>query len=336
MSRYEDICRNLPSTPLRWVVTGGAGFIGSHLVDALLLLGQHIVVLDNFLSGRESNIEGASRYSSGHDPLFRLLKGDIRDMEQCREACRGADIVLHHAALSSVPRSFREPHMNNSCNITGFLNMLTAAQDAGVRSFVFASSAAVYGHQPEGPIGEDAPLRPLSPYAVAKRTNELYASVLPGGMRTTGLRYMNVFGPRQDPSSPYSGVISIWARYLREGKTPVIYGDGRTTRDFVYVEDVVQANLLAALRGGGAADEAPLFNIGTGRAMSLAELLSALHTASGGCLRSEKALVPRYEPEREGDIRYSQADITCARTLLGYEPRYTLEEGLSQMLGVYP
>jgi len=322
MSRYEELRGSLPSTPLRWVVTGGAGFIGSHLADALLALGQSVVVLDNFLTGRESNLEAACRHSFGQDPSFRLLKGDIRDMEQCREACRGADVVLHHAALVSVPRSFQEPHMNNSCNITGFLNMLTAAQDAGVRSFVFASSAAVYGRQPEGPIGEDAPLGPLSPYAVAKQANELYASVLSGGMRATGLRYMNVFGPRQDPGSPYSGVISIWSRCLLEGKTPVVNGDGKTTRDFIYVDDVVQANILAALREdpkGGAS----LFNIGTGRAVSLIELLSALLAASG---KAGEGVEPRYEPEREGDIRHSQADITLAKSLLGFEPRYTLEE----------
>jgi len=328
MSRYEELRGNLPSTPLRWVVTGGAGFIGSHLADALLALGQCVVVLDNFLAGKESNLEAACRDSSGHNPSFRLLKGDIRDMEQCREACRGADIVLHHAALVSVPRSFQEPHMNNSCNITGFLNMLTAAKEAGVRSFVFASSAAVYGRQPEGPIGEGAPLGPLSPYAVAKRTNELYASVLSGGMRTTGLRYMNVFGPRQDPGSPYSGVISIWSRCLLEGETPVVYGDGKTARDFIYVDDVVQANILAALREdpkGGAS----LFNIGTGRAVSLIELLSALRAASG---KAGEGVEPRYEPEREGDIRHSQADITMAGALLGFEPRYTLEEGLARTL----
>ena len=330
MSRYEVLCERLSLMPLRWVVTGGAGFIGSHLADALLALGQRVVVLDNFLTGRESNLEATCRHSSGRDPSFRLLKGDIRDMEQCREACRGADVVLHHAALVSVPRSFQEPHMNNSCNITGFLNMLTAAQDAGVRSFVFASSAAVYGRQPEGPIGEGAPLSPLSPYAVAKRTNELYASVLSGGMRATGLRYMNVFGPRQDPGSPYSGVISIWSRCLLEGETPVVYGDGKTTRDFIYVDDVVQANILAAFREGPEGG-APLFNIGTGRAVSLIELLAALRAASG---KAGEGVEPRYEPEREGDIRHSQADITMAKSLLGFEPRYTLEEGLAQMTGI--
>jgi len=220
--------------------------------------------------------------------------------------------------------------MNNSCNITGFLNMLTAAQDAGVRSFVFASSAAVYGRQPEGPIGEGAPLSPLSPYAVAKRTNELYASVLSGGMRTTGLRYMNVFGPRQDPGSPYSGVISIWSRCLLQGETPVVYGDGETTRDFIYVDDVVQANILAAFREGPEGG-APLFNIGTGRAVSLIELLAALRAASG---KAGEGVEPRYEPEREGDIRHSQADITLAKSLLGFEPRYTLEEGLARMTGI--
>ncbi|HOP51448.1 MAG: SDR family oxidoreductase [Thermovirgaceae bacterium] len=328
MPTCKELCGNLSSRTLRWVVTGGAGFIGSHLVESLLSLGQKVTVLDNFLSGRESNVEEARKLSTGRDPRFRLLKGDIRDMEQCREACHGADIVLHHAALVSVPRSFQEPHLNNSCNITGFLNMLTAARDEGVRSFVYASSAAVYGHQPEGPTGEDAPLSPLSPYAVAKRTDELYASVLSGGMRTTGLRYMNVFGPRQDPSSPYSGVISIWSRCLMDGEPPVIYGDGKTTRDFVYVGDVVQANLLAALSDLRSGDDENIFNIGTGRPVSLEKAFLAMSGAIESLCPGWKGKEPVHEPERMGDIRYSLADISRARELLGYEPRYSLEEGL--------
>jgi len=329
MTIYEELCSALPSRPLKWVVTGSAGFIGSHLVDKLLSLGQHVTGIDNFLSGNKSNLEYAVGPSSVRKSLFRFIKGDVRDIQTCREACEGADLVLHQAALVSVPRSFEEPHLNNSCNITGFLNMLLSAREAGVRSFVFASSAAVYGSQPEGAISEDAPLKPLSPYAVAKRTGELYASVLSGGMRAAGLRYMNVYGPRQDPSSPYSGGISIWARSLLEGRNPVIYGDGRTTRDFVYVGDVVQANLLVALSDIRPGLEGGIFNIGTGCPVSLEKLLSTMAGEVESLYPDRKGKEPVHEPERTGDIRYSLADISRARELLGYEPRYSLEEGLA-------
>ncbi len=326
MTIYEELRHTLSSRSLKWVVTGAAGFIGSHLVEELLSLGQNVIAIDNFLSGNGSNLEEAVGPSSHRRSLFRFIKGDVRDVQACREACEGADLVLHQAALVSVPRSFEEPHLNDSCNITGFLNMLIAARDAGVRSFVFASSAAVYGSQPEGAITENAPLKPLSPYAVAKRTGELYASVLSGGMKTAGLRYMNVYGPRQDPSSPYSGVISIWGKRLLEGKNPVIYGDGKTTRDFVYVGDVVQANLLAAFCDPGPGGS--VMNIGTGCSVSLEKLLSAMAGTVEILCPGWKGKEPVYEPERMGDIMHSLADISRARELLGYEPRYSIEEGL--------
>lgn len=332
MSRYEELCHSLSTRSFKWVVTGAAGFIGSHLVETLLSLGQQVTGLDCFLSGKQENLDEAIRSCRVRDHAFRFIKDDIRDMEACREACEGADFVLHQAALVSVPRSFEEPHLNNSCNITGFLNMLIAARDAGVRSFVFASSAAVYGAQPEGPISEDAALAPMSPYAVAKRTGELYAQLLSGGMKTSGLRYMNAYGPRQDPSSPYSGVISIWTEQLLKNKTPVIYGDGKNTRDFVYVGDIVQANILAAMLDTENRSGSSIFNIGAGTSTPLDELLALLICSIRRLCPDTKALNPHYMPERVGDIRYSQADITLARKNLGYEPSCTLAGGLEKLM----
>ena len=329
MSRYEETRAILEQKPFRWVVTGAAGFIGSHLVETLLSLGQNVTGVDSFLSGRQSNLDEAI---AGRSSGFRLIKGDIRDMEICGEACEEADFVLHQAALVSVPRSFEEPHLNNSCNITGFLNMLLSARDANVRSFVFASSAAVYGDQPEGPISEKAPLAPMSPYAVAKRTGELYASVLAPDMNTVGLRYMNAYGPRQDPSSPYSGVISIWIEQLLKEQPLLVFGDGKNTRDFVFVEDIVQANILAAMKGKRLPGEENIFNIGTGTPVTLETLLQILGRTireSGG---EDIALAPRYMPARAGDIKHSRADITLAQNTLGYEPRYDLAEGLKKTI----
>ncbi len=334
MSRYEEILSILSNRPFRWVVTGAAGFIGSHLVETLLGLKQQVIGLDCFLSGTRSNLDEAVSLCGNGKPDLRFVKGDIRDMEACREVCEGADFVLHQAALVSVPRSFDEPHLNNSCNITGFLNMLLAARDANVRSFVFASSAAVYGAQPQGPICENTPLAPMSPYAVAKRTGELYSRVLSCGMRSTGLRYMNAYGPRQDPSSPYSGVISIWTKQTMEGKTPAIFGDGNNTRDFVYVDDIVQANILAAMQDTNDGCNGNVFNVGTGKPTSLEELLSSIQRAVHEYFPDiPQTANPRYMPERTGDIRHSQADITLARKTLGYEPRLSLAEGLERMIG---
>ncbi len=329
MTRYEKMRAILEQRSFRWVVTGAAGFIGSHLVETLLSLGQNVTGVDSFLSGRQQNLDEALA-NAGAPSAFRLIKGDIRDISVCREACEGADFVLHQAALVSVPRSFEEPHLNNSCNVTGFLNMLISARDANVRSFVYASSAAVYGDQPEGPTKEDAPLAPMSPYAVAKRTGELYASVLAHGMNTAGLRYMNAYGPRQDPASPYSGVISIWIEQLLKGQTPVIYGDGKNTRDFVYVEDIVQANILAAMADKNGRPNGGIYNIGTGKSTTLKELFSLISRSVR--INSSRAgeTVPRYMPPRVGDIRHSLSDITLAMEALGYEPRYDLVHGLER------
>ncbi|MDO9508081.1 MAG: NAD-dependent epimerase/dehydratase family protein [Thermovirgaceae bacterium] len=331
MSRYEDLRSNLSARPFRWVVTGAAGFIGSHLVENLISLNQHVTGIDCFLSGKQKNLDEALA-NAGNQSSFRLIKGDIRDMEICREACEEADFVLHQAALVSVPRSFEEPHLNNSCNVTGFLNMLISARDANVRSFVFASSAAVYGDQPEGPIREDAPLAPMSPYAVAKRAGELYSQVLSGGIRTAGLRYMNAYGPRQDPSSPYSGVISIWTEQLRKGQPLVIYGDGKTTRDFVFVDDIVQANILAAMADQKTLEGGNIFNIGTGVPTDLDRLLSLIVEAARNVRPGIADVTPRYMPARVGDIMHSRADITLARKTLGYEPLYTLAQGLEKTI----
>ncbi len=328
MNAYERVCGQLINEPRRWLVTGAAGFIGSHLVQALLSLGQTVTGLDNFLSGKRENIDAAiSIAGAGASSRFNFIEGDIADYGTCLHACKGVDVVLHQAALVSVPRSFDDPALNNRCNVDGFLNMMLAAKEAGAGSFVYASSAAVYGEQPEGAIPETAPLRPLSPYAVSKRTNELYAAVLGDDLKATGLRYMNVYGPRQDPSSPYSGVISLWSRAFSENIAPMLYGDGLNTRDFVFVEDVVQANILAALRHG---KETAVFNVGTGVCTNLLELYDAIRYIASRQNPGAMKIELERRPAREGDIRFSLADIGLIRKTLGYEPRFGLKEGLEK------
>ena len=246
----DDLESGLRDTPRRWLVTGAAGFIGSHLLQALLERGQQVVVLDNFATGHRSNLDEV-RATVGDDAWSRarIIEGDIRDLDTCRQACSGIDFVLHQAALGSVPRSLADPLTTHAANATGFINMLVAARDAGVARFVYAASSSTYGDHPGLPKVEDAIGRPLSPYAVTKLLNELYADVFARcyGLATIGLRYFNVFGPRQDPEGPYAAVIPTWAREMLAGRTCVINGDGETSRDFCYVANAVQANIRAAL-----------------------------------------------------------------------------------------
>ncbi len=299
---------------MRYLVTGGAGFIGSHTVDELVRRGHQVVVLDDLSAGKEENLAGGAG-------KIELIRGSIIDLDLVRRACLGADFVLHLAARTSVPRSVQNPVETNRVNIDGTLNVLVAARDARVRRVVFAASSSAYGETPTLPKKEDMAPAPISPYGVTKFVGELYAQVFGRvyGLENVSLRYFNVFGPRQDPGSPYSGVLSRFATALLDGAQPVVFGDGEQSRDFTYVENVVQANLLAC--------EAPqasglVFNIGTGDRFTLNQTLKLLEKISGRPTR------PRYDPPRAGDIRDSQADISLARRVLGYNPRIGFEEGL--------
>lgn len=301
------------------LVTGGAGFIGSHLVDALQRSGHAVRVLDNLSSGHRANLAGI--------PLaVPLIEADIRDENALRIAVEGVDWVFHLAALVSVFDSVERPVDNHEINLTGTLRMLEAARAAGVKRVVFAASAAAYGNNPELPKKETMRPEPESPYALAKVGGEHYLRVYAGlyGLRTVALRYFNVYGPRQDPRSMYSGVISRFVECVRSGATPVVFGDGRQTRDFVYVADVVAANLLAAACPSVGNGE--VFNIATGSAVSLLDILAVLRSLSGAGLQTE------FRDARSGDIRHSRADIGLAREVLGFEPGYDLERGLSEVL----
>lgn len=335
MSRYDEVREVLRQHPRSWLVTGAAGFIGSNLLDALLGLGQTVVGLDDFSTGHPRNLEDALRGDPERLRRFRFVEGDIRDLDTCREVCRGVDFVLHQAALGSVPLSMDHPLLAHEVNVDGFLNVLVAARDAGVERFVYAASCATYGDDPGLPKVEESIGRALSPYAVTKHVNELYAGVFQRayGIRTVGLRYFNVFGRRQDPEGPYAAVIPIWVKNLLTGAPCAINGDGETSRDFCYVENVVQANLLAATAGAEATDR--VYNVACGVRTTLNELFRmirdglARHSPGlGGC-------TPLYRSARPGDVRESQADITRIRSLLGYEPTHTVRQGLDAALEWY-
>jgi UDP-N-acetylglucosamine 4-epimerase len=327
----------LRAQPLRWLVTGSAGFIGSHLVEALLSLGQHVVGLDNFSTGFRRNLDDVEA-AVGADAWGRhtFIEADITDAAACRHACDGVDIVLHEAALGSVPRSIEEPLRTHAVNATGFLNLLVAARDAGVRRFVYAASSSTYGDHPDLPKVEAVIGAPLSPYAVTKYVNELYAGVFGRcyGVATIGLRYFNVFGPRQDPNGAYAAVIPRFIAAMLAGRQVTIYGDGETTRDFCYVENVVQANLLAA-----AVDDpralGEVYNVAVGARMSLGELHHVLRGLIGERDPSLRIAPPVHADFRAGDVRHSEADIGKARRLLGYVPEWDARAGLSDALPWY-
>jgi UDP-N-acetylglucosamine 4-epimerase len=314
----------------RWLVTGAAGFIGSHLLQALLERGQQVVALDNFATGHRSNLDevrdavGAAAWAS-----CEFIEGDIREQATCRRSCTGVNFVLHQAALGSVPRSLADPLSTHAANATGFLNMLVAARDAGVARFVYAGSSSTYGDHPDLPKVEDRIGRPLSPYAVTKYLNELYAEVfaLSYGIETIGLRYFNVFGPRQDPEGPYAAVIPTWAREMLAGQACSINGDGETSRDFCYVTNAVQANLLAALVKNPEALNT-VFNVAVGERTSLIQLHQLLGSALQSVRPDLRIQAPRLGPFRAGDVRHSLADIDRAKGLLGYFPAVSVAAGL--------
>jgi UDP-N-acetylglucosamine 4-epimerase len=320
-----------------WLVTGGAGFIGSHLVEALLELGQSVLTLDNFSTGYAANLEHVrERIAPEAWHRHRLLHGDIRDLETCRNACHGVDYVLHNAALGSVPRSIADPLEAHAVNVTGFLNMLVAARDAKVKRFIYAASSASYGDHPGLPKVEDQVGHPLSPYAAAKYANELYADVFHRcyDMDTVGLRYFNVFGARQDPQGPYAAVIPRWIQAMLTGQAVQIYGDGETTRDFCYVTNVVQANLLAASTSSPAALN-QIYNVAVGSRTSLNQLFHMLRELLAPLAAHVGEIRPEYRDFRPGDVRHSLADISRAKTLLGYEPSHGVRAGLEEALGWY-
>ena len=335
-SRFELAQEQLRARPRRWLVTGVAGFIGSHLLQRLLELGQEVVGLDSFVTGHRHNLDDVAR-AVGHAAWsrFQILEGDITNRETCGRACRDVEVVLHQAALGSVPRSIEDPLASHESNITGFLNMLLAARDARVTRFVYASSSAVYGDDPALPKHEEQTGNLLSPYALTKLANELYASVFARcyGTQAVGLRYFNVFGRRQDPNGTYAAVIPRWFDSLIQGESCLIFGDGETSRDFTHVSNVVQANLLAATTSTDVAGQA--FNVACGGRMTLRELHDSIATVlvQRGVLTAVPS--PIWQPFRPGDVRHSLADISKAVEFLGYEPGYTLSVGLDEAADWY-
>ncbi|HEX8988344.1 MAG TPA: SDR family oxidoreductase [Rhodocyclaceae bacterium] len=335
MSRHP-IFETVRATQRTWLVTGAAGFIGSHLVESLLKLDQNVVGLDNFSSGRRDNLVQLAESVGPRIARFSMIEADIRDLASCAAACRNVDIVLHQAAIGSVPRSMEDPIATNAVNIGGFLNMLVAARDAGVARFVYAASSSTYGDGKRIPMVEAEIGRPLSPYAVTKYVDELYAGVFARcfGLQSVGLRYFNVFGPRQDPAGAYAAVIPKWIAALLGEEAVHINGDGSTSRDFCYVENVVQANLLAATTSDPAAIN-EVYNVAFGAQTTLDELFQTIRLLVAAHHPAALPRHPVYRDFRAGDMRISQADIGKARTLLGYDPAWDVREGLKWTVDAY-
>ena len=329
MSAYQHIVREMESAPSTWLVTGVAGFIGSNLLQSLLMREQRVVGLDNFLAGHRKNLDmtrdlvGPERWRR-----FTFIEGDIRSLDVCRQACATADHVLHEAALGSVPRSIDDPLLSNSCNIDGFVNMLVAARDAGVKSFVYAASSSTYGDEPTLPKREDRIGKPLSPYAVTKYVNELYADVFASayGFACIGLRYFNVFGQRQDPFGAYAAVIPQWFAALLRGEQVYVNGDGETSRDFCYIDNVVQANILAAHAPAEARNM--VYNVAFGQRTTLNELFALIREEVARHKPEAGTATAAHRDFRAGDVRHSLADISRARQLLGFDPTIDVRQGL--------
>ncbi len=313
------------------LVTGGAGFIGSNLIDVLLKQNNKVVCLDNFATGKRENIEQHT-----NNPKFKLIEGDIRTINDCLMATRETDYVLHQAALGSVPRSIKDPATTNEVNITGFLNMLIAARDNKVKRFVYAASSSTYGDHPGLPKIEAKIGKPLSPYAVTKYVNELYADVFykTYGLETIGLRYFNVFGRRQDPNGAYAAVIPKFTAQLINKESPTINGDGKTSRDFTYIDNVIQINQLAALTKNKKAINS-VFNVAYGGRVSLIEMFESLKENLAKYSKSIKKIDLNFGPERAGDVKHSQANIGLAKRLLGYKPEFDFEKGITSYIDWY-
>ena len=334
---YQEVCAQLRRRPYHWLITGVAGFIGSNLLETLLGLGQRVTGIDNFSTGYRHNLEQAQ---AALEPAawrqFRFIEGDIRDPAACLAVCHGVDFVLHQAALGSVTRSIEDPLLSHDVNINGFLNMLTAARDAHVRRFVYAASSATYGDHPVLPKLEDNIGQPLSPYALTKYVNELYAGVFARCYATEaiGLRYFNVFGPRQDPHGAYAAVIPQWIAAMIADRRLAINGDGETSRDFCFVANAVQANLLAALSSDPAATN-QVYNVALNARTSLNRLYEMMRALLIERFPHLQQYRPHYVAFRYGDVRHSQADISKAQRLLGYAPTHDLQSGLEHAIGWY-
>ncbi|MDM1695102.1 Vi polysaccharide biosynthesis UDP-N-acetylglucosaminuronic acid C-4 epimerase TviC [Thiopseudomonas alkaliphila] len=335
-SAYAQLQVALKRAPKTWLVTGVAGFIGSNLLETLLKLDQTVVGLDNFATGHQHNLDEVQGLVSAEQwARFSFIEGDIRNLADCQQACAGVDYVLHQAALGSVPRSINDPILTNSANITGFLNMLVAARDAKVQSFTYAASSSTYGDHPALPKVEANIGNPLSPYAVTKYVNELYADVFARtyGFNCIGLRYFNVFGQRQDPNGAYAAVIPKWTAAMIQGEPVLINGDGETSRDFCFIENTVQANLLAAATDNPAAKN-QVYNVAVGDRTTLNDLFTAIQSAlaANGVLYEQ---APVYQEFRAGDVRHSQADVSKARELLGYAPEFVIKDGIAKAMPWY-
>ena len=329
MSQYQTVCTQLKQAPKMWLVTGVAGFIGSNLLETLLKLDQKVVGLDNFATGHQYNLdEVQTLVSPAQWNNFSFIEGDIRHFEDCQKACMDVDYVLHQAALGSVPRSIADPITTNATNITGFLNMLTAARDAKVSSFTYAASSSTYGDHPALPKVEENIGNPLSPYAVTKYVNELYADVFARtyAFKTIGLRYFNVFGKRQDPNGAYAAVIPKWTAAMIAGDEVFINGDGETSRDFCFIGNTVQANILAATANDEAKNQ--VYNVAVGDRTTLNDLFNALQAAlnENGVTYNKK---PVYREFRAGDVRHSQASIAKIEQFLDYEPEFNINQGIN-------
>jgi len=333
--KYKQVEGALSSKPETWLITGVAGFIGSNLLEVLLKLNQKVIGLDNFATGHQTNLDEVKESVSTEQwSAFTFVEGDIRDPETCVEVVKGVDNVLHQAALGSVPRSIKDPITTNNTNISGFINMLVAAKDANVKSFTYAASSSTYGDHPALPKIEENIGNPLSPYAVTKYVNELYAQVFARtyGFKSIGLRYFNVFGKRQDPNGAYAAVIPKWTAAMINDEPLFINGDGETSRDFCFIENVVQMNILAAQSDVSARDQ--VYNVAVGDRTTLNQLFTALKNAlneNGVSYNKE----PVYKDFRAGDVRHSQADITKAKTRLGYEPQFNISEGILKAMPWY-
>ena len=341
MTKYELLQEHLKDNQSAWLVTGVAGFIGSNILEKLLILNQKVVGLDNFDTGHQHNIDQAIEDANKHvgkdlSDNFKFINGDIRELKDCKQACSGVDYVLHQAALGSVPRSIEDPINTNRANIDGFLNMLVASKDANVKRFVYAASSSTYGDHPDLPKVEEKIGNPLSPYAVTKVVNELYANVFAKtyGFKTIGLRYFNIFGKRQDPNGAYAAVIPKWILSILQGEQIFINGDGQTSRDFCYIENVVQANLLAATTdSNGAVDQ--VYNVALNDRTSLTNLYSMIEREIKSRLEGLEVRSPVYRDFRAGDVRHSQANIDKSVTLLGYHPTHIIAEGMSEAVDWY-